>query len=974
MTKLQDDQTNSFMGGPMRTAISGDADSLPTSDSGARPAVQTGVTMADVDSGSARRSKKSRQIKVLAPQMFKDIFQSEAAELFLRNAHIIAIGPIICLILGLLLWGAMLAKLEKERCAAEADALNDVTSYAENYAEYLAQSIEVIDQLTLQIKYEWETSHGTMQLDGPRRQEIFDFPNSAGITIVDRNGVPITSSRAFTRTQSWKDTESFKFHQRSPSDQLQIAAPADGIVSGERIVRMTRRLVDDRGAFAGMVVASVTPKYFWYDAHAPAMGIHQVQALAGTDQIVRVSTPGNHDASMHGSLFRQVPRIGAPSLLDGQQYFTDGRSRYVATDDVGSFPFFAIVGIDWEAAMSHYQANSATYRRAAHITCWTLLCFALSSMVLTAWLLHKSWSLKAIRKTYRTATEGGDEGYYTWKAVHDEDGNIVDYEILDCNESGAALLGSTKTHLVRARLFSLQHIGPYFQLLMARAVSAMQNGVYEGDINVPRIKNCTTEWIRAKMVQSKDGLAVTLRDISALKSLEKELSYVANKDRLTGLANRHWLAAYLPIALRAAARKQAPLTVMILDLDNFKNVNDTFGHSAGDQLLQAVSARLQSILGLGDHLVRCGGDEFAFILESISSELEIAQFAELIVGLFADDFSFSSRHAAIGASVGISVFPRDGSDAESLLRNADIAMYSAKAAKAEGKSKYQFYSEELYERIKRRADDERELLRGISDDQFVVYYQPRVDSLSERIVGMEALIRWIHPERGLIPPDDFIPLAETTGMILSLGELVMEKVAAQIVVWQSEGLTAVPISVNVSARQFDEGMVSELVKRCIAKHAIEPRLIEIELTESAMMGNFDLVQREIHAISALGIHMHIDDFGTGYSSLSLLHKLNLGTLKVDRTFTAQLAHGERGRIFYTAIVAMAKSLGMRVVAEGVETFDQLRILRELGCDEIQGYLFSRPVSAADVRAFLKKSVALPARTIADPHELISDFI
>jgi diguanylate cyclase (GGDEF)-like protein len=973
MTKLQNDQANCFIGGPTRTAIHGETDAVPKPASGGRPGAGT-VALTDVEFERGRRSTQVKQINMRAPQMLRDLFQCETAELFFRNAHIIAIGPIICLILGLLLWAALLADLDKERSAAEADALNDVSSYAENYAEYLNQSIQAIDQLTLQIIYEWKASRGTLQLDAPSRQGIFDSPGSAAITIVDRNGSPITSSRAFARTQSWKDTAPFKFHQLSLSDQLQISTPTDGIVSGEVIVRMTRRLVDERGAFAGMIVASVTPKFFWYDAHAPTMGIHQVQALAGTDMIVRVSTHGNHDSSAHGSLFRQVPRIQSPSLLDGQKYFTDGRSRYVATDDVGSYPFYAIVGIDWEAAMSHYQANSTTYRRAAHITCWTLLCFALASMVLTARLLHKSWSLKAIRKTYRTATEGGDEGYYTWKAVHGADGNIVDYEILDCNESGAALLGASKTRLVNARLFSLQHIGPYFQLLMERAVTPMQNGIYEGDIKVPRIKNSTTEWIRVKMVQSKDGLAVTLRDISALKALERELNYVANKDRLTGLANRHWLAAFLPIALSAAARKNAPLTVMILDLDNFKKVNDTFGHSAGDQLLQAVSVRLQSLLRPGDHLVRCGGDEFAFILESISSELEIAQFAERIVGLFADDFSFSSRHAAIGASVGISVFPRDGSDAESLLRNADIAMYSAKATKAEGKSKYQFYSEELYERIKRRSDDERELLRGISDDQFVVYYQPRVDATSGRIVAMEALIRWIHPERGLIPPDDFIPLAETTGMILSLGELVMEKVAAQIVVWQSEGLTAVPVSVNVSARQFDEGLVSELVKRCIAKHAIEPRLIEIELTESAMMGNFELVQREIDAISGLGIHMHVDDFGTGYSSLSLLHKLQLDTLKVDRTFTAQLAHGERGRIFYTAIVAMAKSLGMRIVAEGVETPEQLQILRELGCDEIQGYLISRPVPAADVRAFLERPVVSPIRTNPAPDELIADLI
>ncbi|HEX2603119.1 MAG TPA: GGDEF domain-containing phosphodiesterase, partial [Oxalicibacterium sp.] len=299
-----------------------------------------------------------------------------------------------------------------------------------------------------------------------------------------------------------------------------------------------------------------------------------------------------------------------------------------------------------------------------------------------------------------------------------------------------------------------------------------------------------------------------------------------------------------------------------------------------------------------------------------------------------------------------SMFPADGRDAETLLKNADIAMY---AAKADGKNTHRFYDNTLYDEIEQRLDNERQLARALREDHFVVYYQPRVDTHDGRLVGMEALVRWMHPERGLIPPDRFIPLAEETGMIVELGKLVLQKVCAQIVRWEAEQQPVVPVSVNVSARQFDRGGVSSFIADCLKRYRIDPSLIEIELTESALMHDFDTVRREVEAISALGIQLHIDDFGTGYSSLSLLHKLNMQVLKVDRSFTAQLCNGKGGEIFFSAIVSMAKALQMRIVAEGVETEEQLRVLQKLGCNEIQGYLVSRPLPANDIAVLARRT-------------------
>jgi EAL domain-containing protein (putative c-di-GMP-specific phosphodiesterase class I) len=290
-----------------------------------------------------------------------------------------------------------------------------------------------------------------------------------------------------------------------------------------------------------------------------------------------------------------------------------------------------------------------------------------------------------------------------------------------------------------------------------------------------------------------------------------------------------------------------------------------------------------------------------------------------------------------------------------LLKNAEIAMYWAKS---QCKGQFAFYDEKLYERMRKRLDTEHELSRALDEDHFVMHYQPRVNTVSGQLVGMEALVRWIHPERGTIPPNDFIPLAESTGMILDLGELIMKKTCAQLASWIAHGLPVVPISVNVSARQFNEGKVSDMLAACLAAHSIPPNLIEIELTESAMMGDFDIVMKEMNAISALGVKIHVDDFGTGFSSLSLLHRLDMDVLKVDRAFTTELGNGKDGEIFFTAIVSMAKALGMGVIAEGVETAEQLRILRALDCDEVQGYFVSVPVATDDVPAILRKKLLL----------------
>jgi EAL domain-containing protein (putative c-di-GMP-specific phosphodiesterase class I) len=335
--------------------------------------------------------------------------------------------------------------------------------------------------------------------------------------------------------------------------------------------------------------------------------------------------------------------------------------------------------------------------------------------------------------------------------------------------------------------------------------------------------------------------------------------------------------------------------------------------------------------------------------------------AERIAAAFTEPFELSRGRHTVGTSIGISLFPRDGHEPETLLKNADMAMYAAKAA---GKGRHRFYQEEFYDKLRAQLDTEQQLLCAIDADQFEMHYQPRVDTMTGEMVGLEALVRWRHPERGMVPPDSFIPLAETTGLIIPLGELVMHKVCAQLALWQGQDLAVVPVSINVSVKQFNEGNVKNLISACLATYGIAAGLIEIELTESAMMGDEASTLLEVKGINALGVKIHIDDFGTGYSSLSLLRTLQMDVLKVDRSFTSQLGQNKQGEIFFKAILSMAKALDMRVVAEGVETREQVRVLQTLACDEIQGYFASRPVPASAIPSLLQQRFLLEATDAA----------
>jgi diguanylate cyclase (GGDEF)-like protein len=421
---------------------------------------------------------------------------------------------------------------------------------------------------------------------------------------------------------------------------------------------------------------------------------------------------------------------------------------------------------------------------------------------------------------------------------------------------------------------------------------------------------------------------------------------------------------HLPAMLADAQRYGAEVALLFLDLDEFKFVNDVHGHAAGDALLKAAAQRLTSLLRPSDIVVRFGGDEFVVLLVPADSDAHAQRVAARIVEAFGAPFALGAQVLEVGASVGIASYPRDAGEPDALVKNGALAM---DAAKSEGTRRYRCYEPALALTLHAHVTMKQSLLDAIENDQFVLYYQPRVDAVSGALCSMEALLRWIHPQRGLVPPLDFIPLAEASGMILPLGELVMEKACAQLAAWRAAGLPLVPVSINVSPSQFGRGEVHRQLQLALTRHDTAPALLEVEITESAMMGDQDHIIAQLSAIRALGVKLHVDDFGTGYSSLSQLQKLRMDVLKVDRAFTAELGQSREGKVFFQAIVSMAHALGMDVVAEGVETADQLRILQELQCNEVQGYFIARPMPAADMAVLLRDGMRFRGHRPSDQY-------
>ncbi len=481
-------------------------------------------------------------------------------------------------------------------------------------------------------------------------------------------------------------------------------------------------------------------------------------------------------------------------------------------------------------------------------------------------------------------------------------------------------------------------------------------GAWHGEIwNRRKNGEIYPQWLSISSIKNESGeflqFIALFTDLSESKAAQERIYFLANYDELTKLPNRVMSRERLERAIHSAVTARDQLAVMLLDLDRFKVINESLGHSVGDALLAMVGQRLLNSVREHDTVGRQGGDEFLMIFPRAGIDF-VARLAKRVLDNLSKPFDINGHHLVVSPSIGIAIYPNDGVDAEILLRNAEVAMYSAKNS---GRCQYQFFTIELNSVSQYRHKLETGLRKALEDQDFVLHYQPQVETATGQIVGCEALIRWVTPE-GLYFPGQFIPLAEETGLIVPIGEWVLKTASQQIKTWQESGLPYIPIAVNLSSVQFAQADIQQKIHDILASTGLEPKWLELEITETVSMSDADYTTETIHALNELGISIAIDDFGTGYSSLSYLKRFRVSKLKIDRSFIHNVPHDPEDSAIVEAVINLGKILKLQVCAEGVETLEQFQYLKALHCDQCQGYFFGKPMPAEDFARLLQSSV------------------
>ncbi len=868
-------------------------------------------------------------------------------------------------LLNLVLVGFVVWALDQSRMRFEEQAAVVVDNLSHLMEQDIAASVRVIDLALLAVGDEVLRADGSARINTLIEDKLRRLPELDGLRVADARGDLSQGTGVTSRTRvNIADRDYFIRLRDDAEVGLVVSQPVKGRLSGKWVINLARGLRAPDGRFLGVVQGSLPLQHIIARLVPLQFGTSGSFTVFDADfrLVVRHPSPegvaeavgmpfGSPELRQRVSSGQRSGVYKARSIVDGIQRTSSFR-RITGTD------LYLVIGF----AEDDYLAG---WRDEVNKAIGVALLFLLTSLAV-AWLIRRSWQRQTV------ATLALEQAYRTLEAEKQLNQTIIrsspfaiytrDREgiVTAWNPAAEKLFGWRAEQVLGRPLLSVP-VGRQRETVELR--ERVLRGESILDLEVQRQKADGTLFdLSTTLAPLRDasgainGYLAIAADITARKSAERQVEFLAYRDVLTGLPNRLLLQDRFSQAVAHAERTQRRLALLFLDLDNFKTINDSLGHAVGDALLKEIALRLSECVRETDTISRQGGDEFLIVLSDLSGSEAIVPVLLKIRERLQAPFLIDGHELATSASIGVALYPDDGRDFETLHQKADTAMYRAKDA---GRNHYRFFDEQMNVEAVEHLRIKNGLRRALDRGEFELHYQPQIALHSGRVVGVEALLRWRHPEDGLIPPARFIPLAEDGGLIVPIGEWVLQEACRQAMAWRAQDLPPLVMAVNLSAVQFRRGELQTAIARVLQRTGFEPRLLELELTESIMIHDAEAVLAAVRQLKQLGVKFSIDDFGTGYSSLSYLKRFDVDKLKIDQGFVRDLARNPDDAAIVRAIIQMAAGLGLQTIAEGVEDVEALTMLRQYGCHEAQGFYFARPMEANSLADYLLHTVQTP---------------
>ena len=868
--------------------------------------------------------------------------------------------PLFALMLLIVIWTTTIHFIGLERAAAQDAARNSTLELLDTYEAQVQRNLGSIDQTLKVLKYAVELKGPAGALPALQQQGLLPSGLVYVVSIADRDGM-IVASNPRSKFIDVSAQPYFAFHKDSETDTPFVSQTLRDEANPEFHLHFTRGINDDAGRFAGVVIVEVDPAYFTSGYEISRQGNRGALGLFGSDGVFRALRVG--EKVYWGQSAAQLSALASSEPLASAW---DGVRRYTSVRKLHGIALYALVGLSEQEQMAPFERQRRNYLWAAASGSALLVVFV-SLVGVWSWQMTRTRRrIRRAQETYAAASEASLDAFFVMRSVAAEGGAITDFIIEATNTRAEHLARMTKIELHGRSLSSVLPAYISNGIFDDLVKVALIGGVHEAEWQAGQLPQ-REQWLHRQVVAVEGGVVAIVRDITERKRSEQHIRHIAHHDDLTGLPNRSLIRDRLDQAILHAQRRNRCVAVVFIDLDGFKLINDGLGHNAGDELLKVVGRRMQECIRRDDTLGRMGGDEFVVILSDQSDNpAALAPVLEKIRCAVHEPALLGGQEVQVSCSMGVVMYPRDGGDPNTLMMNADAAMYRSKEM---GKNTFQFYTREMNASVEQKLVLLEGLRSALDERQFHLLYQPKVDLRTGMIIGVEALVRWQHPEHGIISPLRFIGLAEESGLIVPLGDWVLHTACRQNRVWQDAGLAPITISVNVSPRQFEEKRLVERVAIALQESGLDAHYLELEVTESLIMRDLAQSVEKMRELEAMGISLSIDDFGTGYSSLSALKSFPIARLKIDKSFVSELADNADDQAIAMAVISLAHKLHLRVIAEGVETEQQCSFLRDNDCDEMQGYLFSPPVPASRIHFLLEEQARRMSKAVitADVH-------